>query len=97
MQQDARAQDRAVGRHNVPLVGIVIPAGVAMAHGDIEEVLALVALIAHSSWSVRAEAIQTLADRRAVQAVPAILRRLETEQDSFVRDAMLRALRQLED
>jgi HEAT repeat protein len=31
-----------------------------------------------------------------VQAVPAILRRLETEQDGFVRDAILRALKRLE-
>ena len=30
------------------------------------------------------------------RAVPAILRRLETEQDDFVRDAILRALKRLE-
>ena len=30
------------------------------------------------------------------KAVPAILRRLETEQDDFVRDAILRALKRLE-
>jgi HEAT repeat protein len=46
---------------------------------------------------VRAEAVQILADRSVVAAVPAILRRLETEQDDFVRDAILRALRKLEE
>jgi hypothetical protein len=31
-----------------------------------------------------------------VRAVPPILRRLETEQDEFVRDVILRALKRLE-
>jgi len=66
-------------------------------HGDAETVAELLPLVAHESWSVRSEAIQTMADRRVVQAVPAILRRLETEQDSFVRDTILRALKSLED
>jgi HEAT repeat protein len=66
-------------------------------HGDAETVAELLPLVAHESWSVRSEAIQTMADRRIVQAVPAILRRLETEQDSFVRDSILRALKSLED
>lgn len=65
-------------------------------HGDTETVAELLPLVAHESWAVRSEAIQTLADRRVVQAVPAILRRLETEQDSFVRDTILRALKNLE-
>jgi HEAT repeat protein len=67
------------------------------ANGDPETVAELVSLIAHSSWSVRAEAIQTLSDRGVKKAVPSILRRLETEQDSFVRDAINRALKRLED
>ncbi len=67
------------------------------AHGDMEAVSELLSVIAHANWSVRAEAIQILAERRIRRAVPAMLRRLETEQDSFVRDAILRALRQLED
>ena len=46
---------------------------------------------------MRAEVIHLLAARRVVKAVPAILRRLETEQDSFVRDAILDALKRLED
>jgi HEAT repeat protein len=67
------------------------------AHGDSDTVAELIPLVSHDSWSVRAEAIQTLADRRVGRAVPSILRRLETEQDAFVRDTILRALRQLED
>ena len=42
------------------------------------------------------EAIQTVADRGWVRGVPAILRRLETEQDDFVRGVTLRALKRLE-
>lgn len=67
------------------------------AHGDPDTVAELIPLVSHDSWSVRAEAIQTLADRRVGRAVPPILRRLETEQDAFVRDSILRSLRQLED
>jgi HEAT repeat protein len=65
-------------------------------HGDQTVVTELIGLVSHESWSVRSDVIQTLADRRVVQAVPAILRRLETEQDSFVRDTILRALKRLE-
>jgi HEAT repeat protein len=56
----------------------------------------LLPLVSHPDWSVRAEAIQVLAERRVTKAVPTILRRLETEQDGFVRDAILRALEKLE-
>jgi HEAT repeat protein len=56
----------------------------------------LLPLVAHPDWSVRAEAIDVLAQQRVTRAVPAILRRLETEQDDFVREAMLRALEKLE-
>ena len=48
-------------------------------------------------WMVRAEAIQWLGERRVVRAIPSVLRRLETEQDEFVRDGMLRTLSRLED
>ena len=65
-------------------------------HGEAEELDMLVPLVSHADWSVRAEAIQALADRGVVRAVPPILRRLETEQDEFVRDAILRALERLE-
>jgi len=52
--------------------------------------------VSHRDWTVRSEAIQVLADRAVAKAVPAILRRLETEQDDFVREVMLRALDRLE-
>ena len=65
-------------------------------HGTAEELDMLVPLVSHTDWSVRAEAIQALADRGMARAVPPILRRLETEQDDFVRDAILRALKKLE-
>jgi HEAT repeat protein len=55
----------------------------------------LLPLVSHPDWAVRAEAIQVLSDRSVARAVPALLRRLETEQDEFVRDAMLRALDRL--
>jgi HEAT repeat protein len=66
------------------------------ARGDATNLDLLLPLVSHPDWSVRAEAIQVLADRRVTKAVPTILRRLETEQDGFVRDAMLRALEKLE-
>ncbi|MGH0034343.1 MAG: HEAT repeat domain-containing protein [Myxococcota bacterium] len=66
-------------------------------HGDAACVEDLLALVVHDAWAVRAEAIQTLAERRVVKALPSILRRLEAEQDDFVRDVILRALRRLEE
>jgi HEAT repeat protein len=57
---------------------------------------ALLPLTAHPDWAVRAEAIGALGDRGVVRAVPSILRRLETEQDEFVRGVILRALERLE-
>jgi HEAT repeat protein len=66
------------------------------AHGDSSAVEELLPLVPHPNWTVRAEVIQTLAERRVAGAVPPILRRLETEQDEFVRDAILRALKRLE-
>jgi HEAT repeat protein len=65
------------------------------ANGDASHFEALLPLVSHPDWTVRAETIQVLAERGVVKAVPAILRRLETEQDDFVRDAMLRALDRL--
>ena len=54
------------------------------------------ALLSHGHWAVRAQAAQVLADSRIVQSVPAMLRRLDAEQDPFARDALLRALEILE-
>jgi len=65
-------------------------------HGSVEQVEDLLPLVAHPHWSARAESIQMLSERGVSKAVPAILRRLETEQDDFVRDAILRALKRLE-
>ncbi|MDP6978625.1 MAG: HEAT repeat domain-containing protein [Myxococcota bacterium] len=65
-------------------------------HGEGEHLDQLLTLVAHTHWSVRAEAVQVLAERRHVRALPAILRCLETEQDSFVREAILHALSLLE-
>lgn len=66
------------------------------ANGDIEAIFALVPLCSHEDWSVRAEAIQVLADRRVRRAVPEILRRLDLERDDFVRRVTLQALERLE-
>ncbi len=65
-------------------------------HADREQLQSLLPLVAHDHWAVRAEAIQSLGERGLAEAVPTILRRLETEQDDFVRDAILRALRRLD-
>ena len=65
-------------------------------HGEPEQLESLLAAVSHEHWSVRAEAVELLADRRFPRAVPAILRRLEIEQDGFVRDAMLHGLGRLE-
>ena len=65
-------------------------------HAADDQLSELIPLVGHPDWSVRAEAIHTLAARRVRRAVPAILRRLETEQDEFVRSETLRALEQLE-
>lgn len=66
------------------------------AHGTAEALRELFPLISHEHWLIRAEVVQTLADRGLAQAVPAILRWLDKEQDDFVRDTILRALKRLE-
>lgn len=66
------------------------------AHADEAELAQVVPLLAHADWSVRAEVVSVLAARRFARGVPAILRRLETEQDEFVRAEILRALQRLE-
>ncbi|MEN8183196.1 MAG: HEAT repeat domain-containing protein [Myxococcota bacterium] len=65
--------------------------------GDADSLEYLVPLVGHPHWLVRAEAIDVLTKRRVVRAVPAILRHLESEDDEFVRDAILRALARLEE
>lgn len=66
-------------------------------HGASHQLDAVIPLCAHSDWSVRAEAIHLLGERGVARAVPAILRRLEVEQDEFVRSVTLRALERLEE
>lgn len=65
-------------------------------HAESDGLELLFPLIGHSEWSVRAEAIQTIADRRLIRGVPSILRNLDQEQDEFVRDVTLSALKRLE-
>lgn len=91
----AEAALRLLGRSEPELVQAAVAC--IGRHGEVETVAELLPLVGHASWSVRSEAIQTMAERRVSRAVPAILRRLETEQDSFVRDTILRALKSLED
>jgi len=66
------------------------------AHGEAGDLAAIVPLVAHAEWAVRAQAVAALAERHVVSAVPAILRRIDVEQDLFVRAEMLRALERLE-
>ncbi len=65
-------------------------------HSDSDGVEVLFPLIGHSDWSVRAEAIQMVADRQLIRGVPSILRCLDLEQDEFVRNVTLSALKRLE-
>ncbi len=83
----------ALGREDHELIQSAVAC--IAAHGDDEDLEQLLPLVSHARWTVRAEATQGLADRGFVKAIPPILRRLETEQDDFVRDAMLRAVKQL--
>ncbi len=66
------------------------------AHGEQENLLDLLPLVSHTNWAVRADAIDMLAGKHVTQALPSILRRLETEQDAFVRDSILHGLNRLE-
>jgi HEAT repeat protein len=65
-------------------------------HADQEDLLNLIPLVSHPNWAVRADAIAVLADRRVERALPSILRRLESEQDDFVRNVILIGLKRLE-
>jgi HEAT repeat protein len=81
--------------HDIPEV-VLTAVECIRAHGNAEALDHLLPFTAHADWSVRAEVVQTLGERRFARSVPAILRRLEIEQDSFVRDTILNALRRLE-
>lgn len=98
----ARAVGASAAAHVTPLLRRREPEVVREAvrylgaHADGRELDAIVPLVAHPDWSVRAEAIQVLAERTARKALPAILRSLELEQDEYVRSLALRALDKLE-
>ncbi|HEB91706.1 MAG TPA: hypothetical protein ENI85_19180 [Deltaproteobacteria bacterium] len=65
-------------------------------HASRTELDGLVPLIAHPDWSVRAAVAEVLAARGHRKSLPALLRRLEVEDDAFVREAMLRSIGRLE-
>lgn len=67
------------------------------AHAGPDELDRLIGLVAHPDWSVRAEVIQLLGDRSVRRSLPALLGRLEAEKDDFVREAILRSARRLEE
>ena len=83
-----------LGEQDPEMVKVAV--GCIRAHGTAESLRELFPLISHEHWLVRAEVIQTLSDRGLERAVPAILRWLDKEQDDFVRDTILRALKRLE-
>ena len=65
-------------------------------HAAVDDLLALVAVVGHEDWTVRAEAVKVLAARGQRRTLPAMLRRLEVEVDVFVREAILAAAQKLE-
>ena len=77
----------------------VVRAAVAClgAHGGDQDLGRLIDLLEHEDWSVRAEVIQLLVDRGVRRSLPAMLRRLESERDDFVREVLLQATRRLEE
>jgi len=64
-------------------------------HGDEHALAELIALVSHGDWSVRAEAIETLARRGCRKSLPGMLRRLEVEDDAFVRESLMRGMDRL--
>jgi HEAT repeat protein len=65
--------------------------------GGERDVAGLIPLVSHAHWAVRAGAIEALAERRVVAAIPTVLRCLDGETDEFVRGSLLRALERLEE
>jgi len=66
-------------------------------HGGDDDIDRMFDLVEHEDWSVRAEVIQLLGDRGFRRSLPALLRRLESERDDFVREVLLHATRRLEE
>ena len=67
------------------------------AHGGEEDLAEAISLVAHLDWTVRAEIAQVLSDRGYRKSLPALLRRLEVEDDVFVRQVILHAIGRLEE
>ena len=66
------------------------------AHGGEADLNEAISLVAHPDWSVRAEIARVLSERGCRKSLPALLRRLEVEDDAFVRQVILRAIGRLE-
>jgi len=66
-------------------------------HAGASDLPRLIPLLAHPHWAVRADVIEAFAERSLRSALPAVLRRLEVEQDEFVREVLLRTLARLEE
>jgi HEAT repeat protein len=66
-------------------------------HGTEQDLASLLALVPHPEWSIRAEVARALSRHRYRKSLPAFLRRLKFEEDPFVREAMLDAIRRLEE
>jgi len=77
----------------------VVRAAVACvgAHGDERGLAEILPVVGHEDWSVRAEVVQVFSDRAYRKGLPALMRRLEVEDDAFVREAILRAIERLEE
>ena len=77
----------------------VVRAAVAClgAHGTEEDLSDAIGLVAHLDWSVRAEIAEVLSERGHRKSLPELLRRLEVEDDAFVRQVILRAIGRLEE
>jgi len=76
----------------------VVRAAVAClgAHGKESDLIEIIPLAGHADWSVRAETAEVMAARGLRKGLPALLRRLEVEDDAFVRQVILRAIGKLE-
>lgn len=86
---------QAIGRSEPEVVRAAIDC--VDKHGTEQDLANLLALVPHPDWSIRAETARALSRRRYRKSLPALLRRLEFEDDAFVREAMLSAIRRLEE
>ncbi len=66
-------------------------------HAVESDLLEIIPFVGHQDWSVRAEIAEVLSNRGTRKGLPALLRRLEVEDDAFVRQVVLRAIGRLEE